>query len=549
MQPTQKLVSAALFAVLATLPINPAPASTSSGTAVFEHIVLILEENTDYNSIIGNPSAPYFNSLASTYGLATNYYANTHPSIGNYFWLTTGQDLTDDDSQTPSSFPVSVDNVVRRLVGSGVSWKAYAECMPRVGYIGGDTTCPNGDNYYVRHVPLEYMTDVQNNATQRNNLVPFESPTVGFAHDVANNTLPGYSFVTPDGCHDAHDCDISVADNWLQQNIGPLINNTSVMQNTLVIIVFDESGSDDTNGGGRIYWVAIGPQVNLGYISTTFYQHQSTLRESLEGLGLAFDLAGAATAPSMDEFFTSGVMAPTAILSANPSSICSGQSSTLTWASTNATSCTGTNFSTGSAVSGSVAVTPSTTTTYSVSCTGAVGSASASATVTVSNSMPTFAIGARDATTTTVTVLSRPNTYVGSVLCMETAGSLGTITGGPRTNQGFIWWHVAYDDGCTGWTIQDSLSLYSSLSSPDGSTLTPGCGGTLTTSAGTWSFSTATDSSGNIILLNGQQAGGDGSGILLLVYNGGQMYAENNTQSWYQWTSSGWNQIAGDPRG
>ena len=132
---------------------------------------------------------------------------------------------------------------------------------------------------------------------------------------------------------------------------------------------------------------------------------------------------------------------------------------------------------------------------------------------------------------------------------METAGSLGTITGGPRTNQGFIWWHVAYDDGCTGWTIQDSLSLYSSLSSPDGSTLTPGCGGTLTTSAGTWSFSTATDSSGNIILLNGQQAGGDGSGILLLVYNGGQMYAENNTQSWYQWTSSGWNQIAGDPRG
>jgi hypothetical protein len=459
MQPTQRLFAAVLFVVLATMPMNPSPASTSSGTAVFQHIVLVLEENTDYNGVIGNTPAPYFNSLANTYGLATNYYANTHPSIGNYFWLTTGRDLTDDDSQTPSSFPVSVDNIVRHLVGSGVSWKAYAECMPYVGYIGGDTTCPNGDNYYVRHVPLEYMTDVQNNTTQLNNLVPFESPTVGFAHDVANNTLPGYSFVTPNGCHDAHDCDLSIADKWLQQNIGPLINNTTLMQNTLVIVVFDESASDNTMGGGRVYWVAVGPQVSPGYISTTFYQHESTLRETLEGLGLDFNLGGAATAPSMDEFFTSGVMAPTATLSGNPTPIPSGQSSTLTWGSTNATSCTGTNFSTGNAVSGSVTVTPLTTTTYSVSCTGAVGSASGSATVTVSNSVPTFAIGARVATKTTVTVLNKSNTNKGKAVCMEAAGSPGAITGGPKNSQGFIWWYVAYDNGCTGWSIQDSLAL------------------------------------------------------------------------------------------
>jgi hypothetical protein len=303
------------------------------------------------------------------------------------------------------------------------------------------------------------MTDVQNDTAQRNNLVPFESPTVGFAQDVTNNTLPDYSFVTPDGCHDAHDCDLSVADNWLQQNIGPLINNPTLMRNTLVIVVFDESASDNTNGGGRVYWVAVGPQVNPGYISTTFYQHQSTLRESLEGLGLAFDLGGAATAPSMDEFFTSGVMAPTATLSANPTSIPSGQSSTLTWGSTNATSCTGTNFSTGNAVSGSLPVAPLTTTTYSVSCTGAAGSASASATVTVSNSVPTFAIGARVATTTTVTVRSKPSTNAGQALCTEAPGSLGTITGGAKNGQGFIWWYVGYDNGCNGWSLQNSLAL------------------------------------------------------------------------------------------
>jgi len=40
---------------------------------------------------------PYLNSLASQYDLATQYFANTHPSIGDYFMLTTGQLVTNDD--------------------------------------------------------------------------------------------------------------------------------------------------------------------------------------------------------------------------------------------------------------------------------------------------------------------------------------------------------------------------------------------------------------------------------------------------------------------
>ncbi len=55
-------------------------------------------ENADYNEVIGAGSMPYLNSLAQKYALATNYYANTHPSIGNYFMLTTGQILTNDDA-------------------------------------------------------------------------------------------------------------------------------------------------------------------------------------------------------------------------------------------------------------------------------------------------------------------------------------------------------------------------------------------------------------------------------------------------------------------
>lgn len=75
--------------------------------------------------------------------------------------------------------------------------------------------------------------------------------------------------------------------------------------------------------------------------------------------------------------------AVTASLVSNPTSISQGQSALLSWSSTNATSCTGTNFSTGNATSGSVTVNPSTTTTYTLSCTGAGGTVIDTETLTV----------------------------------------------------------------------------------------------------------------------------------------------------------------------
>jgi len=91
---------------------------------------------------------------------------------------------------------------------------------------------------------------------------------------------------------------------------------------------------------------------------------------------------GAAPTPCSAGSFTTPPPAATASLSASPTKISSGQSSTLTWSSTNATSCAGSNFN-ASAISGSAVVTPTVTTSYSVSCTGDGGSASALATVSV----------------------------------------------------------------------------------------------------------------------------------------------------------------------
>jgi hypothetical protein len=272
--------------------------SISAAAAPFGHVVIVLEENANYASVVGETSVmPYLNSLIDSYGLATQYYSNTHPSIGNYLMLVTGQVLTNDDSQTPASFPVSVNNVVRQLAANGKTWKAYAEDLPSVGYTGGDT-----GNYAVRHVPLAYLTDVQDSAAGRETLVPFTQ----FAADLASGNLPNYSFVTPNLCDDAHNCALSVADAWLKTNIAPLLSSVPFKDDGVLIIVFDESANDNTNGGGRIAAVFISPKFSkAGYQSTTFYQHQSTLRLMLEGLGITTALPGAAaTAPTMWEFFT-----------------------------------------------------------------------------------------------------------------------------------------------------------------------------------------------------------------------------------------------------
>jgi acid phosphatase len=273
-------------------------AAAISGLPNFGHVVIVAEENTNYSSVTSS-SMPYLSGLMTQYGLATQYYANTHPSIGNYQMLTTGQVLTNNDSQTPSSFPVSADNVVRELVAAGKSWKAYAESLPSVGYLGGDSTA-GGGQYYVRHVPLAYLTDVQNSSAQQQNLVPFTQ----FSQDLSASNLPNYSFITPNGCDDAHDCGLGTADNWLKTNIDPLVKNAAFQKDGLLIVVFDESSNDNTNGGGRVVCALISPAFSkLGYQSTTIYQHQSLLRLTLEGLGVTVLPGAASSAPAMWEFF------------------------------------------------------------------------------------------------------------------------------------------------------------------------------------------------------------------------------------------------------
>jgi len=260
--------------------------------AQVQHVFIVMEENQNYSDVIGSADMPYLNGLATTYAYAKSYYANTHPSIGNYFMLTTGKIITNDDDFSDT---VTDDNVVRRLIKAGKTWKEYSEDLPSTGYTGGDS-----GGYVRHHNPLSYFSDVRDDSTQAQNLVPYSQ----FATDLQNHSLPNYSFIVPNNQDNAHDGSLAQADSWLQTSIDPLIKSSAF--NTpgggLLIIAFDESGDDNTQGGGKVAWVVVGPGVKKGYTSTTTYQHESTLRLMSKLIGLS-DFPGAAvSAPDMGEF-------------------------------------------------------------------------------------------------------------------------------------------------------------------------------------------------------------------------------------------------------
>ena len=276
----------------ATVAVQSAPRSTP-------HIVMVMEENTGYTSVVRNTSSwPNLNNLIANGALPTRYYANTHPSIGNYFMLTTGQVLTNDDNST---HVWNVDSIARRLLAAKIPFRIYAEDITR-GYVGGNTGL-----YVIRHNPFAMLSDIANNPQVANQCIwPFSQ----FAADLANGNLPAFSFIVPNIADDAHSGPALVADLWLQKNVVlPLSNNPAFTPggNGLLIVEFDEAATSDTSyGGGHVSPVFWGPLAKTGYTqtSTTIYQHQSMLRTIMNLLSLPNPPGVAANAPAMSEFLT-----------------------------------------------------------------------------------------------------------------------------------------------------------------------------------------------------------------------------------------------------
>jgi len=301
------LFTAPAAATSATVTATSTQDTAKSGTATVvvqlttpqsQHVVMVMEENSSYSTVVGVTSVwPNLNQLIAQGALPTNYYSDTHPSIGNYFMLTTGQILTNDDNSTTVE---AVDNIARRMLATGMTFKVYAEGITQ-GYVGGNTGL-----YLIRHNPYALLSDVASNPAVANVVIcPFSQ----FATDLAANNLPAFSFIVPDVNDDAHNGTPQQADTWLQTNVVTPLSASAAFQSGgdgVLIVEFDEAAtSDTTHGGGHVSPVLWGPNVLAGYTQTssTVYQHESMLRTVMEALGLQNPPGNAATAPSMSEFF------------------------------------------------------------------------------------------------------------------------------------------------------------------------------------------------------------------------------------------------------
>jgi acid phosphatase len=284
-------LAALLAATMTTLAMAPA-AAEQTGIPAFDRIFMIVMENHTAAQIVDNTvEAPYFNQVASAYGLATNSLAVAHPSLPNYLALTGGDTfgITDDCTDCFVSAP---NLVADRIVPSGRTWKAYMESMP--------STCFAGDRrlYAQKHNPFFYYDDIRLTG-QCQNIVPFSS----LLDDLASvDSTPDYVWITPNLCNDMHDCSISAGDAWLAGTVPEILSSPAfTTRRSLLLITFDE---DDYAGPNVVPVLVVATGVSPGFRSTTRYSHYSLLRTVEDAWGLAPLTSNDAAASPLTEFFS-----------------------------------------------------------------------------------------------------------------------------------------------------------------------------------------------------------------------------------------------------
>jgi hypothetical protein len=277
---------------------RPTPPPTPAVVPAFSHVFVIVMENHEYGSIIGSAAAPYTNSLANTYGLATNYYGATHPSLPNYLALTAGS--TFGITSDCTTCYVNATNIADQLEASGRSWKAYMEDMPSACYLGASS-----GNYAMKHNPFMYYNDIRNNAARcAAHVVPFSQ----FSGDMSSGQVPNFVWITPNMCNDTHDCAVSTGDAWLR-GVVPTITNSSAFRNGGVLFITYDEGSSNagccgTSSGGHVVTLVISPRSISGYRSGIAENHYGLLRTIEDAFRLAH-LGGAASASNvaLKEYF------------------------------------------------------------------------------------------------------------------------------------------------------------------------------------------------------------------------------------------------------
>jgi phospholipase C len=345
---TALLSGTAVAAALLLAPLATAAAPRSlpglEGIPHFDHVVLLVEENESATSTF-SPASPatYLKGLRAKGVFLPNYYGTGHASLDNYVSMVSGQPplphtmgdcagLSLWECVQPQRLVNGGRNLADQLEEAHLSWRSYQDgtstpCF-HAPYSATDPTPDpyqgnsktGARNYADRHNPFLYFPDVIEDPAR---CAAHQRPFTDLARDLRRNTLPAFSFLTPDTCHDGHDdpCadgtpgGLRSADAFLRRNL-PALQAWLARHNGLLVVTFDEaftpsdpadiashrtdylcSGCALGGLGGRTGAILVSPRLRQGHVDQTGYDHFSLLRtvEDSFRIGEHLGLAGRAT--------------------------------------------------------------------------------------------------------------------------------------------------------------------------------------------------------------------------------------------------------------
>lgn len=233
--------------------------STVFAAQAFKKVMIVVLENTNYDAAM---KQPFLSELAKRGASLDDMTASTHPSQGNYISMIAGDTFGIRDDK---KIDLSDKNIADLLEAKGLTWKVYAENYPGNCFLG-DTA-----GYARKHVPFISFKSISTNPARCKNIVNSDQ----LDSDIKSNSLANYSMYVPNLKNDGHDTGVAFADKFMASRFGNLIKDHQFMDQMLLIVTFDESGSNKNN---QIYTVVFGDSVIAGAKSSAAYTHYSILK-------------------------------------------------------------------------------------------------------------------------------------------------------------------------------------------------------------------------------------------------------------------------------
>jgi len=255
-----------------------------AGLPVYDHIVIVMEENKGFEQIVGSPNAPFINQLAKGGALFTGMYGEEHNSEGNYFWLFSGsnQGVGLMDEIPAGKFTAS--NVGHELIAAGRTFKGYAEDLPAIGseVALAPAPCKKDCRYARKHVPwVSFANLPSGSSADTSSNLRFED----FPQDFSK--LPTLSFVVPNLFNDMHNgkpkAAIKAGDAWLRSHLQDYAR-WAADHNSLLVVTFDENNNDSRFSG--LTDPRSDDRVTKNRIATVFFGAGIKPGEYAEGAGI-----------------------------------------------------------------------------------------------------------------------------------------------------------------------------------------------------------------------------------------------------------------------